>query len=705
MADIYVARQQAPGGFDKLVALKFLRDQDDSGNFREMFLDEVRTAALLNHPGIVQTFDAGEIDDRLYMAMEFVNGETLSRFARSVIRRIGEFPVELAAHISRELANALEYAHTLTSIEGEALGLVHRDVSPSNALLSFDGTVKLLDFGIARVATKLHATRAGVIKGKFSYMSPEQASGEAIDHRSDVYSLGIVLWQLLTGKAAFDANSDAELLRKVVAPQLVAPSRAAGGCPAELDDIVMKALRPRATERYASAGQLASALSAFLGHSAPGYDGGKVIRELMTELFADRKDRLARIVKGQETGGLSLEEIDAFGGASIRTPSPRMVFPSVREADVEISVAQGTADGIAPDAPRASRMPVMLGALVAAVGLATAGVVVYRTQWGDRAVSGDRTEPAAAAAAAAATATATATAPAPGTGTASGTGTGTGTGNGNGTASGTGTGTASGTASASGTGTGTASGTASASGTGTASVSGTAPASDEQPSILADDRTAAGASGTETRMPSATRDRTVAMHVPAHRKSPAPSPSRGALVATSPHTAETSPPASGSASPASGSASPSQPPPSVSPPPPVSSAPSAPPDAGVPPSLPQPVAHPIGSLDAIASLSAISVDGPLPDSEIRTTLDRALASFRECYRGAARSAHRTPPLHIKLSFEIDEGRTARNLRVSGDTLGVAGCVKDAAAKLRTRVAPDVGNATVTVTVKFQPIDG
>src|SRR4051812_30370625 len=212
MADIYVARQQAAAGFEKLVALKFLRDHGDHGGIRDMFLDEVRTAALLNPPNIVQTFDAGEIDDRLYMAMEFVNGETLSRFGRGVARHLKGFPVELAVAIIRDLANALEYAHTLTTLEGEPLRVVHRDVSPSNVLLSFDGGVKLLDFGIARIATRLENTKDGLIKGKYSYMAPEQAKGESVDHRADIYACGILLWQLLTGKPAFEAENDADLL-------------------------------------------------------------------------------------------------------------------------------------------------------------------------------------------------------------------------------------------------------------------------------------------------------------------------------------------------------------------------------------------------------------------------------------------------------------------------------------------------------------
>ena len=264
MADVFVARHVGGAGFDKIVALKLLREQDDGGGFREMFLEEVRTAALLNHPCIVQTFDAGQLDDRLYMAMEFVNGETLGRFARAVISSAGSFPTELALAIVRDLANALEYAHTLTNLDGVPLQLVHRDVSPSNVLVSFDGMVKLLDFGIARVATRMQMTGAGIIKGKFSYMSPEQARGDHIDQRADIYSLGVVLWQLLTGRTAFHAASDAELLRLVSSPRLVPPSQAGAACTEELDGIVMAALAPSPDDRYQTAGELSTALARYL---------------------------------------------------------------------------------------------------------------------------------------------------------------------------------------------------------------------------------------------------------------------------------------------------------------------------------------------------------------------------------------------------------------------------------------------------------
>ena len=171
MADIYVARQRGAEGFDKLVALKLMRpDVAEEAEFREMFFSEARTSALLSHPGIVQTFDAGEIQGRIYMVMELVNGEPLNRLLR-VIRDTGPLTVPLAVQIVREVAIVLDYAHTLRDLQGRPLELVHRDVSPSNIMLSHEGNVKLLDFGVAKVANRAQSTRAGVLKGKTSYMA------------------------------------------------------------------------------------------------------------------------------------------------------------------------------------------------------------------------------------------------------------------------------------------------------------------------------------------------------------------------------------------------------------------------------------------------------------------------------------------------------------------------------------------------------
>ncbi len=629
MADVYVARQGGVGGFDKLVALKFLRDHGDDVGARDMFKQELMTAALLNHPSIVQTFDAGEIDGRMYMAMEFVHGETLSRFHREVTRLTEKFPVELALYLAREVAAALDYAHTLNTIDGEPLGLVHRDISPSNVLVSFDGGVKLLDFGIARVATKLRATQNGVIMGKFAYMSPEQAAGENVDHRSDIYALGILLWQLLVGRQAFDADSDAALMYQVLHPNLQPPSAAGAGSP-ELDAIVMKALAPDRRDRYGSAGELASALTAHLAVIAPGYEGGKVIRERMATSFGERKERLARAIKGVPESTLSLEELELLSGSAINTPSPHVMFSPATEPDVEISVS--AADAPRPRAPERRRGWVTFAALVALIAPA---VIAWKmladrpTSSAPEAASPITPPPVAVASPAPTQMTVTPVAPiatldpAP----------------------------------------------------------ATAPVSDDRTASRATKRAPAPAKRTQPVRISA-RDPQRIESAPAPALTPVPVPV------------------------------PVVPPPAAPAPAPIAAPTPAPTPAPVPAPVlsPAPAPAPIvvvgpGSLDAVPSLISITVDGPLPDSEIRSGVERALGTFRECYRSAAKQAGKTPAMKLKIAFSIDESRSAQDLRVSGDTLGLGSCVKDAAAKLRTRVAPDVGTASVSVVIKFKPVGG
>jgi len=666
MADVYVARQGGAGGFDKLVALKFLRDQGDDLGSRDMFMQELSTAALLNHPSIVQTFDAGEIDGRMYMAMEFINGETLSRFHRAVMKRTKTFPVDLAVHLVRELANALDYAHSLTTLEGEPLGLVHRDISPSNVLVSVEGSVKLLDFGIARVSTKLHATQTGVIKGKFAYMSPEQAAGEPIDRRADIYALGILLWQLLVGKPAFEADSDAALMYQVLNPNLAAPSSLGFGSP-DLDAIVMHALARRANDRYATAGALATDLSAYLAATAPGFDGARAIREHMGDCFAEKKERLARVIRGLPESDLSAHELDLLTGAALNTPSPRVMFGGgPGREDAEISVTpQEPSRPVSPHGGR--RHPLVIAA--ALLALIAPGVIAWRLM-DDRAVPGaepDTSVPAATAA--------MVPDEEPGAGPAAPSG-------------------PAGEASPD----GALAAPDRERGTDPASPPGASPASAVAPPARA--KTAVRETrGTrevrETRESSGKRPTRTAAATQARVAS------SSEVVAPAPEVVATRLPAP-SAPPTDAAVVPAP----VPDPTPAPVAPSpVPAPAPAPAPAPPPVARGPGSLDAIPSIASIGVDGPLPDNEIQSAVQRALGTLRDCYRTAARAAQQTPALRLKLSFSIDEGRAARDLRVSGDSLGMGACVKDAASKLRTRVAPDVGTASVRVVVKFQPVGG
>jgi len=221
-----------------------------------MFIDEAKLAAQLNHSNIIHIYDLGKIDRSHYIAMEFIEGRDL----RSIVSECGErgliMPVKLALHITNLLASALDYAHKKRDFEGRDLGLVHRDVSPQNVLISNDGDVKLCDFGIAKAASKASETRAGALKGKLQYMSPEQAWGKDIDHRSDIFSLGLVLYEMLTSEKVFSGTSELSVLEQVRDPMISAPSSKNPKVDQEIDRIIFLALNPDREQRYQSADEL-----------------------------------------------------------------------------------------------------------------------------------------------------------------------------------------------------------------------------------------------------------------------------------------------------------------------------------------------------------------------------------------------------------------------------------------------------------------
>ena len=373
MADVYLARQGRRGGFDKLVALKVLREHiAEDPEFRAMFMEEVRTAALLNHPAIVQTFDSGQLGSRLYMVMEFFNGESLVRFARVVRREEGAFPAPLAAAIVKEVAEALHYAHTLRDLSGVPLELVHRDVSPSNVLISPEGRVKLLDFGIAKFATQVDSTRAGILKGKYAYMAPEQIAGEPVDHRTDIYALGVTLWQLLTGKKLFVGDSEIEVLRGVMNQAIPVPSSAGADCGPQLDAVVMRALSRNPSDRHETALEFARDLMTFLAAEAPGYDATNVIRDLMERHLNARTEQLRSIL--DEDNGIELgdeDSIPSFSGLSFQSSTRKLeALPIVEEGSR--SSSRGPAERPDLRLRRRRWLQALIATAAIAIGLAAA---------------------------------------------------------------------------------------------------------------------------------------------------------------------------------------------------------------------------------------------------------------------------------------------------------------------------------------------
>ncbi len=262
MAHVHLAVARGVGGFNKLVVLKSLDSHEAS--FRQMFLDEARLAALLHHPNVVQTYEVSETDGSYFLAMEYLEGQPLDKLIREAKKRHRYLEPRLCARIIADALSGLHYTHELQDYTGASLRIVHRDVSPHNLFLTYDGNVKLLDFGVAQTAVKINETAAGTLKGKLAYMAPEQATGEAVDRRADVFSAGVVLWELLTLERLRRAESAAGMLNEAVHGTLPDLERIRPGVPRQLEGVLWQALAQNPQRRYQTAQQMRDALSEYL---------------------------------------------------------------------------------------------------------------------------------------------------------------------------------------------------------------------------------------------------------------------------------------------------------------------------------------------------------------------------------------------------------------------------------------------------------
>jgi eukaryotic-like serine/threonine-protein kinase len=268
MAEVYLARQSGPAGFEKECVIKrILPSLAADQQFVNMFLDEARIAARLSHPNIVQIFDLGSINEGDYfLAMEHVHGVDLQQIEEAEAQRGGRIPLSVAVRICSNVAEGLEHAHRATDNRNQPLGLVHRDVTPSNVIVSFDGVGKILDFGIAKAVAKKGRTEVGVIKGKIPYMSPEQVQGEPLDYRSDIFSLGTMLYELTTGHKPFEGEGPADLSMKILNDDPRPPEFYVDRYPSMLSDLIERAMAKKPADRYQSARDLHEALEEFLLH-------------------------------------------------------------------------------------------------------------------------------------------------------------------------------------------------------------------------------------------------------------------------------------------------------------------------------------------------------------------------------------------------------------------------------------------------------
>src|SRR4051794_3388408 len=288
MGALYLALQ-GQAGMERLCVVKTALPHLADRGYLQRFRDEAKTVVRLSHGNLVTVFDAGEIKNELFLAMDFIEGKDLRAVWNRCAQKGTAFPIPVAVHLIKELVRGLAYAHTF-----EGLSLVHRDVSPPNVLLSYSGEVKLTDWGLATSTLKLEKTAPGVIYGKVSYMSPEQARGETLDGRTDIYSAGVMLWEMLTGRQLFPpggrdpagTETEDDLLERVRRPQIPPPSQRTSRVPVELDAICARALSLDRETRYQTGEELRSDLAAFLAKTAPSTDGAQVAR-FLRDLFGN----------------------------------------------------------------------------------------------------------------------------------------------------------------------------------------------------------------------------------------------------------------------------------------------------------------------------------------------------------------------------------------------------------------------------------
>jgi formylglycine-generating enzyme required for sulfatase activity/tRNA A-37 threonylcarbamoyl transferase component Bud32 len=288
MAEIFLAKTSGIEGFEKIVVLKRILPHLSANElFVSMFLDEARVAANLEHPNIVNVYDIGKSGEDYFFTMAYLHGEDLSNILREAARLGRGIPLSVALYVVQAVCAGLHYAHEHAALDGSPLGIVHRDVSTTNVLITYDGGVKLLDFGIAKAANQSKMTQVGVRKGKASYMSPEQCRAEPLDRRSDIFAIGILLWELTTMRGLFRADNELAVMSLIAHYDAPLPSTVVEGYPPELEAIVMKALARDREQRYATARELQDDLETFVRDYRLGTGSGE-LAAMMRELFGPK---------------------------------------------------------------------------------------------------------------------------------------------------------------------------------------------------------------------------------------------------------------------------------------------------------------------------------------------------------------------------------------------------------------------------------
>ena len=294
MGEVYLARQRGAARFEKLLVIKTLLPHlCEDEEFINMFQDEARISAQLIHPNICQTLEFDQADNTWFIAMEYLRGEDVRRVWKAAALKGLTIPVPLICRIISDAASGLDFAHALTDPNGQPYGIVHRDISPQNILVTFEGGVKIIDFGVAKAAGRLTQTRTGALKGKYSYMSPEQVSGQEIDQRTDIFALGIVLHELLTAMRLFKSDSDVSTIERVKKSPIPAPSELNPSLPKGLDPIVLKALDRDVSKRYQTAQEFRLAIEDWLVQERMSASSAH-LAEFLKKVYRERLELEAR---------------------------------------------------------------------------------------------------------------------------------------------------------------------------------------------------------------------------------------------------------------------------------------------------------------------------------------------------------------------------------------------------------------------------
>jgi serine/threonine-protein kinase len=352
MAEIFLARGASAAGVERYVVLKrVLRHKSSDTHFVSMFLDEARLAAQLQHPNIAQVYDIGKLGDSFFFTMEYVHGETIRNLLQRSHALRQHIPISAVLSVIAGAAAGLQHAHDRKGMDGKPLGIVHRDVSPSNLMVSYEGTVKVVDFGVAKAAHRSTETRSGTVKGKITYMSPEQCRGLDIDRRSDLFSLGIVMWEMLTIDRLYRRNSDFDNMQAIVSEEVPAPSTIRAGIPPEIDRIVMRLLAKDPAARFQTGDELHEAVEAAAVATGSALSASSLGR-YMREIFGQRPEpwiELMSQLSHPEAHTVTGEPL--AGGPAITSPSD--------ELDVQLSAVPLLSQRMTAQQEPAARPPML----------------------------------------------------------------------------------------------------------------------------------------------------------------------------------------------------------------------------------------------------------------------------------------------------------------------------------------------------------